>query len=104
MCLVEKQGWFNSLSDAFYGVLGVKDNKCEVYYEALMVDPFWEVTPLVAVSETLSQFVLRPLEMCGASLGTFFNEILAPMPLLWKIPVLIIGMIIILLVLLMSCR
>ena len=75
MCLIEKKGWISAISDAFYGVIGVKENKCEAYYEALMVDPLWEVTPLKAITETVSQFVLRPVEMCGGSLGVFFNEI-----------------------------
>ena len=26
----------------------------------------------------MTQFILRPLEMCGASIGVFFNEIIAP--------------------------
>ena len=34
-----------------------------------MVDPFWEVTPLKAVTETVTQFVLRPLEVAGTSIG-----------------------------------
>lgn len=103
-CLVEKQGWGTALSDAFNGLVGTKDTKCEAYYEALMVDPFWEVTPLKAITETCSQFILRPLEILGSSLGIFFNEILAPIPLLWKIPVLIVAVVLILFVLLMACR
>ena len=36
-----------------------------------MVDPFWEVTPLKAVTETVTQFILRPLEIAGTSTGKF---------------------------------
>ena len=36
-----------------------------------MVDPFWEVTPLKAVTETVTQFILQPLEIAGASIGKF---------------------------------
>ena len=102
-CLVEKQGWFSALSDAIFG--NFKDKKCEAYYEALMVDPFWEVTPLKALTETLSNFILRPLEMFGSSVGVFFSEILSSdVPLLWKAPILIIAAVIILLIVLMACR
>ncbi len=45
-CLVEKQGWVSAISEAVSGAFGVKNTKCEAYYEALMVDPVWEVTPL----------------------------------------------------------
>ena len=34
-----------------------------------MVDPFWEVTPLKAVTETVTQFILQPLEIAGTSIG-----------------------------------
>ena len=90
-----------------------------------MVDPFWEVTPLKAVTETVTQFVLRPLEVAGTSIGkvtdspkmilldiqvctlyssgVFFNELIAPIPFFWKVPVLVIGAAIILLLVVMAC-
>ena len=92
-----------------------------------MVDPFWEVTPLKAVTETVTQFILRPLEIAGTSigkstilvkiqsirlnekvsilysLGVFFNELIAPIPFFWKVPVLVIGAAIILLLVVMAC-
>ncbi len=107
-CLVEKQGWWGAVSGAVSGALGLAsssgDRRCEAYYEALMVDPFWEVTPLKALTETVSQMVLRPLEMCGASMGVFFSEVLAPLPLLWKVPVLVVCAVAVLLLMLMACR
>lgn len=126
-CLVEKQGWAAAFKGAWYSALGeiqsfhlhvfenctpsfidsisgIQDNKCEAYYEALMVDPFWEITPLKAITETASQFVLRPLEVLGSSIGIFFSGILEPIPIFWKIPVLIVGLIVIVLLLLMGCR
>ena len=92
-----------------------------------MVDPFWEVTPLKAVTETVTQFILRPLEIAGTSIGkstilvkiqsirlnekvwilyssgVFFNELIAPIPFFWKVPVLVIGAAIILLLVVMAC-
>ena len=92
-----------------------------------MVDPFWEVTPLKAVTETVTQFILRPLEVAGTSIGkftilvniqmirlnkqvcilyssgVFFNELIAPIPFFWKVPVLVIGAAIILLLVVMAC-
>ncbi len=105
-CLVERQGWAGAVSDAVGGALGLsssKSKKCEAYYEALMVDPFWEVTPLRAVTETVSQLVLRPLEMCGASVGLFFSDVLAPIPLVWKLPVLAVAAAAVFFLLLMAC-
>ncbi len=68
-----------------------------------MVDPFWEVTPLRAATETLSGMVLRPLEMCGASAGLFLSEVIAPLPLVWKLPAMAVAAVAILLLLLMAC-
>ena len=92
-----------------------------------MVDPFWEVTPLKAVTETVTQFILRPLEIAGTSIGkftilvniqrirlnkqvcilyssgVFFNELIAPIPFFWKVPVLVIGAAILLLLVVMAC-
>jgi Ca2+/Na+ antiporter len=103
-CLVEKQGWLAAMTDAVASLVGHKSNHCEDYYEALLVDPFWEVTPLAAFSETLSQFVLSPLRAVGHFVGLFFGEVLAPIPLAWKIPVLIIVFVLFAFVLLMACR
>ena len=77
--------------------------RCEAYYEALMVDPLWEVTPLRALAETASQVALRPLEMCGASAGAFLADFLAPLPLAWKLPALAVCAAALLLLLLMAC-
>ena len=71
---------------------GVNDvNNCEAYYEALMVDPLWEVSPLSALSETAALFVLRPLELLGAAAGVFFRDFLGPIPFIWKVPCLAIA-------------
>ncbi len=64
-CLVEKQGWWGAVLGAL-GMAAAKDKRCEAYYEALMVDPFWEVTPLkvknkaivVAANKTYSAYRL----------------------------------------------
>ena len=87
-----------------------------------MVDPFWEVTPLKAVTETVTQFILHPIEIAGTSIGkcthfyrllnvlcylclsgVFFNELIAPIPFFWKVPVLVIGAAVILLLVVMAC-
>ena len=48
--------------------------------------------------------ILRPLEMCGSSMGIFFSEVLEPLPLLWKVPVLVVCALAVLLLLVMLCR
>ena len=51
-------------------------DKCQEYFEALMVDPLLEVTPTMALAETFTAFVVQPLEHLGRHIGKFFNALL----------------------------
>jgi hypothetical protein len=64
------------------------NHNCAEYHEALMVDPLWEVTPTMAVAETLTLLVVQPLEHLGTHLGKFFSSLLASQSWLASIPVL----------------
>ncbi|KAK6959710.1 chloride channel clic-like protein 1 [Biomphalaria glabrata] len=77
---------------------------CNDYYYALLVDPLWDVSPLMVISSVLSQGLLYPLELTCSSFGRgvrfFFQEI----PSQWQLLILVIGLFMSLLTLLMLCR
>jgi len=63
-----KQSW----TDLIFGA----SKKCSDYHDALLVDPLWEVTPTMAVAETLTLLIVQPMEHVGLHLGKFFNSLL----------------------------
>lgn len=59
------------------------EDPCEAYYLAALVDPAWEVGMEDAFVETVSVFLVAPGKACGESLA----QLLEPLPLLWKLPI-----------------
>ena len=97
-CFPEKMSlsdlFFNAVIHASYSA----NDKCSKYHEALMVDPFWEVSPTMAVVETFTAFVLLPLEHLGRNLGKFFSSLVAELPIMsqfYVIPVVLTGFLLI---------
>ena len=97
-CFPEKMSlsdlFFNAVIHASYSA----NDKCNKYHEALMVDPFWEVSPTMAVVETFTAFVLLPLEHLGRNLGKFFSSLVAELPIMsqfYVIPIVLIGFLLI---------
>ena len=72
-CFPDRLSWHQTL---YNSVFGNSEARCAKYYDAVMVDPFWEVSPTMALAETVSKLVLHPLEHLGLSLGKFFNSLL----------------------------
>jgi len=64
------------LSSVVSGPRSAKE-ECVKYQEAVHVDAFLEVTPLMAATECISKVVLHPLEHLGDKLGLFFNGVLS---------------------------
>jgi len=87
-CFKEK-----SWSDLFFGA----NQKCSEYHDALLVDPLWEVTPTMAVAETLTLFIVQPLGHIGEHLGKFFTSLLSELSFLSALPVLLFVFLLILL-------
>ncbi|XP_056403969.1 chloride channel CLIC-like protein 1 [Hyla sarda] len=60
---------------------------CESYYKALMVDPLWEVTPLMAISSVIARFVVHPMELFSHTIGRSLRNIMREIPSQWQLPV-----------------
>ncbi|XP_033743839.1 uncharacterized protein LOC117329797 [Pecten maximus] len=67
-----------------FSILSWQPNPCEKYYKMLMVDPLWEVSPIMVISSAVTRCIIYPMELffesVGRSLGLLFNEI----PLHWQ--------------------
>jgi hypothetical protein len=71
-----EQTWLEILKDR----LGFDySNECQKYYEAVMVDPFLEVTPTLVLSEVIAGFFLHPAEMLGSAVADFSRNVLGMM-------------------------
>ena len=85
----QKQSWYSALTNILHGES--EASQCDAYYSALLVNPVLEATPIRALTEMISLFVLRPLQLLGESLGIYYKTLLDPLPLVWKIPCLLTG-------------
>jgi len=102
-CLLEKQGWLAATKDFLGGLFNGVEDPCEAYYTAAMVDPAWEVGMLDAFVETFSVCLVAPGKACGESLAGFYTHLLQPLPVLWKMPIMILATILIVVLLLLVC-
>ncbi|OCT60237.1 chloride channel CLIC-like protein 1 isoform X1 [Xenopus laevis] len=62
-------------------------NSCEDYYKAIIVDPFWEVTPLMAIGSAVTRTTIHPLELLSHVLGRSLRNIMKEIPSQWQLPV-----------------
>ncbi|XP_076313702.1 uncharacterized protein LOC143226527 isoform X1 [Tachypleus tridentatus] len=86
-CSTSDMTWWQSLKAWFKSGLTVEENPCEKYYKSILVDPFWEVTPLMALSESISKFVLHPAGLLGTHIGRFTRLLYLEIPSFLWLPV-----------------
>jgi len=55
-------------------IFGSSDKNCLEYHKAALINAFWEVNPLDALSETITLVIVRPLGPIGENLGKFFQR------------------------------
>lgn len=70
-----EQTWAETIKNLFHW--GHSD--CQKYYEAVMLDPFLEVTPTVVLSEMVAGFFLHPSGMLGSAVAAFSKNVLGMM-------------------------
>jgi hypothetical protein len=92
------------LERLFYNAVNYRPNdQCIKYQEALMVDAYLEVTPAMAIAETVSKIILHPIDQLGEKLGMFFSRVLAENSYMASIGVTILSFAFLALILIMSC-
>ncbi|XP_035218504.1 chloride channel CLIC-like protein 1 [Stegodyphus dumicola] len=61
-------------------------NDCQKYYEALMVDPFWEVSFTVAASEAFAAMLFQPLSAASRSINSAARQLFDGLSIFTIIP------------------
>ena len=102
-CHIASQGWLPAIGDFVSGLFNGHKDPCEDYYTAAMVDPALEVGLVAAIMETFSSCLVIPAQTLGLTIGSFYHNILEPLPWVWKAPGLILATVLILFILLLSC-
>ncbi|XP_060062657.1 uncharacterized protein LOC132543198 [Ylistrum balloti] len=96
-CIPKQVSILQSFRNWVYSILSWQPNPCERYYKMLMVDPLWEVSPIMVLSSTVTRCIIYPMEIvlegAGRSLKLFFNEI----PLHWQ-PLMFLAVVLMLMV------
>ncbi|XP_053561411.1 chloride channel CLIC-like protein 1 isoform X1 [Bombina bombina] len=59
-------------------------DSCEDYYKALIVDPFWEVTPLMAISSAIGRIIIHPMEQLSHIVGRSLRNVMKEIPSQWQ--------------------
>jgi hypothetical protein len=65
--------WVERLRDVFSGD---HSDECVKYFEVSMLDPFWEITPTLVLSELVAGFILHPSEMLGDAVAKYSKHVL----------------------------
>ncbi|XP_031231072.1 chloride channel CLIC-like protein 1 isoform X2 [Mastomys coucha] len=86
----QKMDWTGSLWEWFRSSWTSKDDPCQKYYELLLVNPIWFVSPTKALAVTYTHFVTEPLKHIGKGMGEFLKALMKEIPVLLQIPVLVI--------------
>ncbi|KAM8930641.1 chloride channel CLIC-like protein 1 [Pelodytes ibericus] len=85
----EKASWSEGLVDWLKSSVTFRNDPCEEYFKALMVNPALMVPPTKALALTFTDFVTEPLKHIGKGIGEFMRALLSEIPLLFQVPVLI---------------
>jgi len=71
--------WTETIGGLLRTKLSYNSDECQKYYEAVMLDPFLEITPAIVLAEMVAGFVLYPSGMLGSAIAKFSNSVLGKM-------------------------
>nr|XP_006819247.1 PREDICTED: chloride channel CLIC-like protein 1-like [Saccoglossus kowalevskii] len=77
---------------------------CYKYHHALIVDPVWEVTPVMAVCAAVTRCLTKPLEIIATGVGQSLQRLFTEIPSPWQPVILISVLLITVLFLIMICN
>jgi len=88
-CHPQQMSWLQSLQYTARHAMSGTD-RCGEYHEAIMVDPLYEVNPLTAAVDLLTNLLLHPMSALGGQMGKMFAGLLENVPFFWRVPVLLV--------------
>ncbi|XP_043944910.1 chloride channel CLIC-like protein 1 [Protopterus annectens] len=83
-CNAEEFAFWDAVKDWFSWHFAWNTDVCENYHRALVVDPFWEVTPLMAVSSAVGRIIIHPMEQLSQVTGKSLRNVMKEIPSQWQ--------------------
>eukprot|EP00092_Neocalanus_flemingeri_P018229 GFUD01019729.1.p1 GENE.GFUD01019729.1~~GFUD01019729.1.p1 ORF type:complete len:572 (+),score=123.07 GFUD01019729.1:68-1783(+) len=99
-CRPQDMTWFQTIQSSATTLFSSVD-KCEEYHKAILVDPIYEVNPLTALVDLATKLVLHPLSSLGKEVGSMFSGLLGSVPFFWKVPVLLVFVVLLMFVMIL---
>ncbi|CAH1772322.1 unnamed protein product [Owenia fusiformis] len=84
--------------------LSWEDSPCDKYHHALLVDPFWEVTPMLVLSSAFTRCITKPFEIICSAIGRCFKLIFSEIPSPWQPVVMLIITLVTMISVAMVCK
>uniref|UniRef100_A0A8C5QGI4 Chloride channel CLIC-like protein 1 n=1 Tax=Leptobrachium leishanense TaxID=445787 RepID=A0A8C5QGI4_9ANUR len=85
----QKITWTEGLFDWIKSSVSFRNDPCEEYFKALVINPVLMVPPTKALALTFTDFITEPLKHIGKGIGEFLHAMLKEIPIVLQIPVLI---------------
>lgn len=85
-CHPEQLSWGNFIRLWFSNDFSF-DKQCKKYFENIHISPMLKITPMMAVSETVSQLILHPFQILGENIGLFYQKLFSQLSWYLKLPV-----------------
>jgi len=102
-CRKEEMNW---LSSAFHYIKSSSSltNPCDDYHKALLVDPIYDVNPLMAFADLASKIVLRPMRNFATEFAEAYKGLLRDLPWQFQVILLPLFTVVLLVVLILASR
>nr|XP_055074495.1 chloride channel CLIC-like protein 1 [Misgurnus anguillicaudatus]XP_055074497.1 chloride channel CLIC-like protein 1 [Misgurnus anguillicaudatus] len=79
---VKEMTWMDSLSEWYRKTWTLQDDPCKKYYEILLMNPIFRVSPMKVFMVTLTRLITDPLEQIGQGINLFLRALLKDLPII----------------------
>ncbi|XP_061196030.1 uncharacterized protein LOC133204286 [Saccostrea echinata] len=83
-CVPQEMNFMESLKYWINWELSWVHDPCEKYHKAMLVDPLWEISPLLVLWSALVRGILHPIELFFSSIGKSFKLFFSEIPAQWQ--------------------
>ncbi|XP_062598546.1 chloride channel CLIC-like protein 1 [Saccostrea cucullata] len=102
-CVPQEMNFLESLKYWINWELSWVHDPCEKYHKAMLVDPLWEISPLLVLWSALVRGILHPIELFFSSIGKSFKLFFSEIPAQWQPFMFILIVFVFVVVMVMSC-
>ncbi|KAH3798849.1 uncharacterized protein LOC127838680 isoform X2 [Dreissena polymorpha] len=101
-CVPERMSLLQTLQSWLRWHLSWSQDPCLQYHKSLLIDPLWQVPPLLVISSVLSHCIVHPVEVILGGLGRSFRLFFSEIPGPWQ-PVMLFVIVIFALLIVTMC-